>query len=232
MSFQVSCSYGPGRYDKSYEEDGNDYPIGFVRWTEKRNFGAILNAISQKVINLDPLISHRFPFERIEEAYDALINESSSLAIILEYTKSSDENKRTIQLPSGNKNYIPKLNSSIGLIGAGNYAQKFLLPSFKKTGVRFDTIVSSNGSQPFFIGNKFSFKKASTDFNEILKNHNCNSVVIATRHDSHASLIKSSLLAKKNIFVEKPLCLNQDELQEISNTVSYTHLTLPTTTIV
>ncbi len=217
LSFQVSCSYGPGRYDKSYEDDGVDYPIGYVRWTEKRNFGAILNAISQGVININSLISHRFPFEKIEEAFSLLTNKSSALGIVIEYSKNVDEKKRTIKLSSTNKKYMPKLNTSVGLIGAGNYAERFLLPSFKKTGVKFDTIVSSNGAQPFFVGNKFSFKKASTDFNEILTNKNCNSVVVATRHDSHASLIKRSLKAKKNIFVEKPLCLNQDELREISN---------------
>lgn len=219
LTFQVSCSYGPGRYDKSYEKDGLDYPIGFVRWTEKRNFEAVLGALSNRELKVEKLITHKFEIEDAEKAYENLISEKNSLGIIINYSNNdATKIRRTTNLANDKQisSGLP-ISNNISFIGAGNYASRVLIPAFKKNGANLNTISAKNGINPFFFGKKFGFNKATTDNQEIFNDKSCNTVVISTRHNSHASLVKSALLSNKHVFVEKPLCLNLKELDEIKS---------------
>lgn len=218
LSFQVSCSYGPGRYDSVYETQGHDYPIGFVRWTEQRNFQAVLHALSTGVLRTEQLISHRFPIEQASTAYDLLSSSESSLGILLQYPRTADAELRTIAL-SADRSDDRRVKSAgdplVGVIGAGNYASRILIPAFAKAGARFHTLAASSGLGPVHVGRKFGFRQASTDIQGLLADPSCNTVVIATRHDSHADLVHQALVAGKHVFVEKPLCLTADELSTL-----------------
>ena len=214
LSFQVSCSYGPGRYDPAYEQQGHDYPIGFVRWTEQRNFQAVLHALATGALRTEPLISHRFPIEQASEAYDLLSSPEPSLGILLRYPETADPEQRVIPLQAATQSVAPS-QPLLSVIGAGNYASRMLIPAFAKAGARFHTLAASSGIGPVHVGRKFSFRQASTDIPALLADPSANSVVIATRHGSHASLIEQALNAGKHVFVEKPLCLTADELSAI-----------------
>jgi len=215
LSFQVSCSYGPGRYDPSYEQQGHDYPIGFVRWTEQRNFQAVLHALATGALNTEPLISHRFPIEQAACAYELLSSPQSSLGILLTYTGLVDHQQRTIALPVEPAASSRPGQPLLGVIGAGNYASRMLIPAFAKAGAQFHTLAASSGVGPVHVGSKFGFRQASTDVPALLADPSCNTVVIATRHDSHAALVQQCLAAGKHVFVEKPLCLTPTELTAI-----------------
>lgn len=215
LSFQVSCSYGPGRYDPFYEEKGNDYPIGFVRWTENRNFQSVLNAFSQKSLNIYPLISKRLPFEKVIEGYEILNSKPDILGILLEYKldkKKKNKSKELLKLNLRGKN-TNKLTVSV--IGSGNHASRSLLPNFLNSGVVFDKFLGNNGEPLVRLGKKFNFSKVTTDKNLFFKDNQSTTIVIASRHDTHAVFIKEALKSNKNIFVEKPLCLTLKELVEI-----------------
>ena len=221
LSFQVSCSYGPGRYDNCYEKDGNDYPIGLVRWTEQRNFQAILQALSNKLLITKELISHRFSFEKYNDAYKLLSNDSNSLGIILDFKEKVDSKCRTINLNHQGQTKITLDNNPfISFIGAGNYASRILIPSFQKSGVKFHTIGSRTGARTSHLAKKFGFLNATTDIDLILESQACNAIVITTRHDSHGDLVARALKAGKHVFVEKPLCLNINQLNKIENTLT------------
>ena len=217
LSFQVSCSYGPGRYDADYEEKGQDYPVGYVRWTEQRNFEAVLDMLADGRFDVKPLISHRFPFERAMDAYKLVGGDSPSLGILLQYSgeiQSPNEmpEARTYQL------HTPQYSSSsavVGLIGAGNFAAGVLIPSLKRTGARLKAIASNDGTSGAHIGRKYGFEQCTTDADKIFNDPEINVVAIATRHDSHAQLICRALNAGKHVFLEKPLALTRNELSEI-----------------
>ena len=215
ISFQVSCSYGPGRYDKDYEENSNDYPIGFVRWTEQRNFQAILNSMSFGQIKTGELISNKFDINNASKAYETLMNDRKSLGILITYPKKITSDTK-ITLIENNK-ITPNKNVVIGFIGSGNYASNILLPSFKKTGAILKTIVSNDGLSSTHFGKKFGFSNVSTDIKDIMEDPDCNTVVICTRHDSHADLLCNGIYNGKNIYVEKPICLKSEELELIIN---------------
>jgi predicted dehydrogenase len=219
LTFQVSCSYGPGRYDPSYEEKGNDYPVGFVRWTEQRNFEAVLDMMSDGRLDVKPLISHRFKIEDAIEAYELISGGPPSLGILLEYpdasAKPEAEVRRTsVELP---KPATPpaKGNASIGFIGSGNYATGVLIPAFKAAGARLRTVASSGGVSGLHAGRKFGFESTTTDTDGVFRDPAVNAIVISTRHDSHASMVCQALRAGKHVFVEKPIALKTDELREI-----------------
>jgi len=214
LSFQVSCSYGPGRYDPAYEQQGHDYPIGFVRWTEQRNFQAVLHALATGALRTEPLISHRFPIEEASEAYELLSSPEPSLGILLQYPGTADPQKREIQLSAASESVAPS-QPLLSVIGAGNYASRTLIPEFAKAGARFHTLAASSGIGPVHVGRKFGFRQASTDISALLADPSANSVVIATRHDSHATLVQQALAAGKHVFVEKPLCLTAAELTAV-----------------
>ena len=217
LSFQVSCSYGPGRYDPDYELQGHDYPIGFVRWTEQRNFQAVLHALSVGALRTEPLISHRFPIDLAAAAYELLSSPETSLGILLQYPGTADPHKRTIDLSpeAADSRVLRPGQPSLSVIGAGNYASRMLIPAFAKAGARFHTIAASSGVGPVHVGRKFGFRQASTDVPALLADSSCNALVIATRHDSHALLVQQALAAGKHVFVEKPLCLTAEELTTI-----------------
>ncbi len=215
LSFQVSCSYGPGRYDSAYEQLGHDYPIGFVRWTEQRNFQAVLHALATGSVSTEALISHRFPIEQASEAYDLLTGSEPSLGILLTYPGSADVQQRIITLPNDSSKRKNSPQPHLGVIGAGNYSSRILLPAFAKVGARFHTLVGSSGLAPALMGRKFGFRQASTNVSSLLDDSCCSTVVIATRHDSHAELVLQALAAGKHVFVEKPLCLTLEELSAI-----------------
>ena len=218
LSFQVSCSNGPGRYDPAYEQKGHDYPIGFVRWTEQRNFQAVLQALASGALRTEALISHRFPMEQAAEAYELLTSGEPSLGILLRYSGSADVQQRTVALqPEAVPAAVASRPSQplLGVIGAGNYASRMLIPAFAKAGARCHTLAASSGIGPVHVGRKFGFRQASTDVPALLADPSCNTVVIATRHDSHAALVRQALAAGKHVFVEKPLCLTGEELTAI-----------------
>ncbi len=213
LSFQVSCSYGPGRYDTQYEELGQDYPLGFVRWTEQRNFEAFLDILTHDAINLQPLLTHRFDFSEAELAYALFQDPTLKLGILLNYPQTVDIENQTLRLREPATS--PSSAESIAVIGAGNYASRVLIPAFKAAGAELTTIAASTGISCAQLGKKFGFETISTATNDIFSNPDVNSVVIASRHDSHAGYVIKALHSGKNVFVEKPLCLTLDELQNI-----------------
>ena len=216
ISFQVSCSYGPGRYDSSYEEKFNDYPIGFVRWTEQRNFEAVLDLMSSGALNMKPLISHRFEIEDAINAYKCL-DDRSSLGILLNYTAKAEQlltNKVVNIRPVAN---YDASDAVCGFIGGGNYASRVLIPAFKDAGAKLDTLLTSGGVSAVHHGKKNDFANASTDLTQLLSNDSVNTVVIATQHNLHAEQVIQAINAGKNVFVEKPLALNHRELDSIES---------------
>ncbi len=215
LSFQVSCSYGPGRYDPNYEEKGQDYPIGFVRWTEQRNFVAVLDMMATGRLDVQPLISHRFPVEEAEAAYRVL-GEESPLGILLTYQAAEDVGaiQRSVELPIS----TAKAHSGaprLSVIGAGNYAGQVLIPAFKSAGALFDTLVSAGGVTSVHHGGKFGFRSAATDPAEAWDSDSTDAVVIATRHNTHAQYVCEALARGKHIFCEKPLTLSVEELEAV-----------------
>lgn len=225
LSFQVSCSYGPGRYDSRYEEGGHDYPVGFVRWTEQRNFEAVMDMLAEGRIDVAPLVSHRFPLEQAEEAY-RLVSSGSALGIILEYPKRADlltnpVVARTVPLSgSSSAQARPGEKAVIAFIGSGNYAGQVLIPAFRDTGATLKTVVSNAGVSAVHAGKKNGFQEASTDSRAVFEDSAVTAVVIATRHDSHAPLVRQALEAGKHVFVEKPLALHREELAGIEEVVA------------
>jgi predicted dehydrogenase/threonine dehydrogenase-like Zn-dependent dehydrogenase len=217
LTFQVSCSYGPGRYDPAYEEGGQDYPIGFVRWTEQRNFEAVLDLMASGQLGVSPLITHRFPLERAADAYDLITSSEPSLGILLEYLAAragsvQPAEGRTVLLAPAAR---APAKGSLAFVGAGNYAGRVLMPAFQKTGAQLHTVVSAGGVSAAHFGRKFGFSKASTDASEALADPAIDTVVVATRHNIHARHVLGALRAGKHVFCEKPLCLTLDELTEI-----------------
>jgi predicted dehydrogenase len=214
ITFRVSCSYGPGRYDSSYEENGNDYPIGFVRWTAQRNFEAILDLMSAGQIDVSSLVSHRFDFNSAANAYDLLSTDSRAIGILLKYdTPSVERHARLIQI-SSNKN----LNSNepkVGFIGAGNYASRVLIPAFKSSGAHLISIVSTGGTAAVVQAKKAGFSKCGSSVDDILADESVDTLVIATRHDTHAEFVERGLRSGKNVFVEKPLALTFDQISQV-----------------
>lgn len=221
LTFQVSCSYGPGRYDPSYEEGGNDYPVGFVRWTEQRNFEAVLDLMASGQLDVAPLVSHRFRLEQAVEAYDLLSSGEPSLGILLQYPQDDAARlaQRTVALdaaaPAAAGGSQAGQACSVAFLGAGNYAGRVLIPAFKAAGASLRTVVSSGGVSAVHYGKKHGFAQASTDGAAVLEDPAIDTVVVATRHDAHARQVLSALRAGKHVFCEKPLCLTLDELADI-----------------
>jgi len=214
LSFQVSCSYGPGRYDPDYEDQGHDYPLGFVRWTEQRNFEAVLDMLASGQLDVKPLITHRFAFEDAPQAYQTLTQDKSGLGILLRYTSPVAERTiRSVTLAPAAR--FDAQRPVLGFIGAGNYAARMLIPAFKAAGAQFHTIVTAGGINGVIHGTKTGFAEASTDMAAMLANPAINSVAIVTRHDTHARFVMQALQAGKHVFVEKPLAIHHAELAEV-----------------
>ncbi len=218
LTFQVSCSYGPGRYDIQYETKGHDYPFGYVRWTEQRNFEAVLSLMDTGRIDVNPLISHRFDFEDALKAYDLIYENSEPyLGVVLNFPdvkrSSHEDHCRPIFLNP--MKCLQKSKVCIGVIGAGNYTGQILLPALKKNNSKLKIIASETGISGTHIGKKFGFNKSTTEPDLIFSDPDINAVIVASRHDSHAEYVIKALSQNKHVFVEKPLCLSLEELSEI-----------------
>ncbi len=222
LSFQVSCSYGPGRYDPNYEDRGHDYPLGYVRWTEQRNFEAVLDMLASGQLDVKPLITHRFAFEDAPQAYETLTRDKSGLGILLQYTSPVAERaiRRVTLAPAAR---FDAQRPVLGFIGAGNYASRMLIPAFKAAGAQFHTIVTAGGINGVIHGTKAGFAEASTDMAAMLANPAINSVAIVTRHDTHARFVTQALQAGKHVFVEKPLAIHHAELEEVQAAYDAAH---------
>ncbi|RZK26621.1 MAG: dehydrogenase [Flavobacterium sp.] len=211
LSFQVSCSYGPGRYDEHYEQRGNDYPLAFVRWTEKRNFEAILHAISSGKLEVKSLITERVDLEDYAQIYDNMSASGNSIASILSYN-AANKNTSTVLLSSAD--FAPG-SGGIGIIGAGNFTQMTMLPALKKANAQLVSIASKGGLSGTTLAKKYNITKSTTDFHEILNDPSVELVMVMTRHNQHANTVIEALQAEKHVFVEKPLALNIEELNQI-----------------
>jgi predicted dehydrogenase/threonine dehydrogenase-like Zn-dependent dehydrogenase len=218
LTFQVSCSYGPGRYDEEYEQGGRDYPLGFVRWTEQRNFEAILELLAAKKLNTGCLVSHRFAFEQALEAY-AVVGGGKALGIVLNYAQ--EEGKESAAVP---QKFLRTVASGAavgsgavvaGFLGAGNFTGRTLLPAMRGLPVRLRTIVSGGGVSGAYLAKKFGFEQSSTDAQVVLGDASVNAVFITTRHNAHARQVLAALAAGKHVFVEKPLSLTLEDLAAI-----------------
>lgn len=222
LSFQVSCSYGPGRYDPNYEDKGQDYPLGFVRWTEQRNFEAVLDMLASGQLDAKPLITHRYAFEDAPKAYEALTKDTSSLGILLQYTSPITERAvRNVTLAPDAR--FDAMRPVLGFVGAGNYAARILIPTFKAAGAQFHTIVTAGGISGVIHGEKAGFSEASTDLTAMLATVSINTVAIVTRHDTHSRFVIQALKAGKNVFVEKPLAIRHDELTDVETAYAEAH---------
>ena len=216
LTFQVSCSYGAGRYDEDYEDKGHDYPYAYVRWTEKRNFQAVLGAISNGGLAVRPLITEEVELDDYLEIYGDM-RKKGSIASILRYpdcpsatdcTDHRDSVVRCLEATAG--------GGKIGIIGAGNYTSSMVVPCLTKVGARIKYIASAGGLSAKVMARKAGAEYATSDYKEILKDPEVGMVIITTRHNLHANMVKEALEAGKSVFVEKPLCLNPKELEEIT----------------
>jgi predicted dehydrogenase/threonine dehydrogenase-like Zn-dependent dehydrogenase len=216
ITFQVSASYGPGRYDSFYEDEGYDYPVGFVRWTEQRNFEAVLDMMSSGVLDVKSVVTHRYDIENAIEAY-TLLDNPDALGIVLNYPDQDQKSltKSKVELNSQTSKVISSTTPCVGFIGAGNYASRTLIPAFKEAGAILDTLVTSGGISGVHHGNKNQFATASTETSDLWSNDRINTISIVTRHDAHAQQVIDALNSGKNVFVEKPLALTIDEIDEI-----------------
>jgi predicted dehydrogenase/threonine dehydrogenase-like Zn-dependent dehydrogenase len=215
LKLHVSRSYGPGRYDPGYEEAGLDYPIAYVRWTEGRNLSAFVDLLAGGAIELESLISHRFPIEDGRKAYDLISSNKNYLAVMLTYSQAKSKAAKRIDYKA-----IPrKLDNKkiqLGLIGAGNFARNTLLPSIKGLkSIQFIAIASSSGRSASDLAKKFGFSYAASEAEQVIKDKKINAVAVLTRHHLHSRQVLAALKAGKAVFCEKPLALTENELSSI-----------------
>jgi len=217
LTFKISMSYGPGRYDPEYEERGHDYPFGYVRWTEGRNIEAFLDLLADGRIDVAPLTTHRFSLDETERAYQLITGELNEpyLGVILQYDTERELEPRIQLAASQTQSATPAPSVRVGLIGAGNYARAMLLPNFKTAGAEFHSIATASGVSARQVGERFGFRNCVSGADEVLTNDEINLVVIATRHDSHAELVRRALERGRHVFVEKPLALNDEDLDKV-----------------
>ncbi|MFZ5809119.1 MAG: bi-domain-containing oxidoreductase [Chloroflexota bacterium] len=225
LFFVNSRSYGPGRYDPSYEEKGTDYPIGYVRWTEQRNMAAFLHLVETQKVDVQPFITHRFPIEKAEEAYHLISGKSGEayLGVLFRYPHSKDEVQLTRQVQVATEfaaEIQPVSHIRVGVIGAGNFASLVLLPVIaKQQGVELLGIASASGLSAKHASQKFGFQYASSSTQELLEDGRINTLFILTRHHLHAQQTGAALMAGKAVFCEKPLAIREDELSQLEDTL-------------
>ena len=221
LSFVNSRSYGPGRYDASYEENGRDYPVGYVRWTEARNFQAVVDLMAGGKLKVAPLITHRFPIEKAAAAYEVITGKKKQafLGVLLTYPLDTPPGSRVVRFnvqPSKREGLV-----TLGVLGAGLFANATLLPAIRKIpGIQLAGIASAGGLHAQHSARKFGFAYAASSDDEILTDPNINTVAILTRHDMHAALVLKALQAGKHVFVEKPLAITPESLEEIVQALS------------
>ena len=212
LTFQVSCSYGPGRYDDNYEQKGIDYPLPFVRWTEQRNFESILYSISSGALHVKEMITEVVPLDEYKNIYGD-IGSHRSIASIISYDRG--EKKVPSHTVSFANNSFKGAKGVIGVVGAGNFTKMTMMPALKDSGAHFKYIASQGGLSGTTLAKKFGFSHSTTDYREILKDDEVDTLFVITRHDLHSKMVVEGLQAGKNVFVEKPLALNDKELQNI-----------------
>lgn len=216
LDIRMSCSYGPGRYDADYEVHGHDYPQSYVRWTENRNMGALLELIAAKKLVVGSLVTHRFPIGEALEAYSVITGKISEpyLGVLISYPQNEDlKVERRLALNLGDAG--PSHECSVGVIGAGNHTQSYLLPPLKKLATTLETVVTSKPVNAKSVARKFGFRNCATEASEICNDAKINLVLIGSRHDSHACYVVDALRAGKHVFVEKPLAVTPAELEGI-----------------
>jgi predicted dehydrogenase len=222
LDFRISRSYGPGRYDSAYEQKGRDYPIGYVRWTETRNMQAFLQLLTEKKIRVAPLITHRFPIDNAHNAYDLITGKSGDpfLGVVIQYSGAGDDSP-TLQLvaapPTAARPDAARTSEiSVGLLGAGIFAVSTLIPAIKSSGdVTLTGVCTATGAHAQNAARSFGFGYCATETARIIHDPAISTVVIATRHHLHANQVLAALAEGKHVFCEKPLCLDEDELQAI-----------------
>ena len=218
INFRTSCSYGPGRYDPDYEERGQDYPLGFVRWTENRNMEAVLDMMAQRKLNVGALITHRIPVEESLRAYDIITGKVQEryLGILIQYSATSEPIalSRRIELHPATRAASGR-KAVLGFIGAGNFTQSTLLPPILKLAPRMRGLATGKPVNAKNIAKKYRFEFCATDASEIIRDKEVNLVFVTSRHDSHARYVTEALRAGKSVFVEKPPALSHEELEDI-----------------
>jgi predicted dehydrogenase/threonine dehydrogenase-like Zn-dependent dehydrogenase len=242
LDLRLSRSYGPGRYDPDYEEHGHDYPIGYVRWTENRNMQAFLDLLAQEKLDVQPLITHRFPIEQATEAYDLITGDRAgeALAVILTYPEVKEQTSPIVRLtpdsdhpaqpvPTLQRSASKRSNVRLGLIGAGNFAQGVLLPALKGVEqAQLHAVCSASGLSARHAGKQYDAAYCTAEAKRVIEDPDIDVVLIATRHGSHARFVTQALQAGKHVFVEKPLALNEEQLHEIVETFNIQHSDVPT----
>jgi predicted dehydrogenase/threonine dehydrogenase-like Zn-dependent dehydrogenase len=213
LELKLSCSYGPGRYDTNYEEEGQDYPYGYVRWTEQRNMDAFLQLLAGGALELKSLTTHTFDIADAVSAYDIVLGKKKEpfVGILLEYPSNGKPASAEVTT-----NSHPAQKSHIAFIGAGSFAQSYLIPSVKAFG-SLQTVVTRDGLNSKNVAEKFGFNTASTDADAVLNDDTINTLFIATQHDSHAKYVMEGLKRGKTVYVEKPLAMNEEELNAIAD---------------
>lgn len=215
INFSVSCSYGPGRYDPSYEEGGLDYPYGYVRWTEGRNMEAVLDLMASGAFDPLPMVTHRFSLDDAPQAYEMIAARSEPYCgILVEYDRpSSGSGPKGVEFRAGRPT---SGKIGVGFVGAGSFAQTFLLPPFRDhSNTQLTSIFTRTGLTATDVGQRQGFARALATADEVISHEDTRAVVIATRHDQHGPLTLAALRAGRHVFVEKPLCLTLDQLREI-----------------
>ncbi len=218
INFKISCSYGPGRYDSNYELLGQDYPIGFVRWTENRNMEAILQLIAENKLNVRDLNTHIFELKNAPDAYKLITGESNEkyLGILIKYNDKEYPFDKVIKTYKNN----PLAKSiCVGFIGAGTFGQNYLIPALKKTNAQLISVSTATPVNAKTVANKFGFVECTTDSDSIINSQKTNVIFCSTQHNSHFKYVLSAIKANKPIFVEKPLCINREQLEEIDKAV-------------
>ncbi|MCK6581254.1 MAG: bi-domain-containing oxidoreductase [Anaerolineae bacterium] len=218
LSFQVSCSYGPGRYDESYELTGHDYPFGFVRWTEQRNFEAVLDLMKAGRIDVTDMISTRVAQADAATAYKLLTEDKNILGILLSYPEQIGPVRRTVPVHITASSAAGSV--TIGMVGSGNFASRTLLPALVKTPAILKSVVSSKGVSARQVAQRFNIAEAGTDSQALINDTSINTVFVVTRHDTHAKMVIEALNKGKHVFVEKPLALSREELAQIEQTLA------------
>jgi predicted dehydrogenase len=220
LSVYVSRSYGPGRYDPEYEQYGHDYPIGYVRWTENRNMQAFLQLLAEGRINVRQLITHRFPIEQANQAYDLISAKDGEpfIGVVITYPHVPSPSRHVDLRPEPVAGTVPAAKVTIGMLGAGNFASAVLLPVLKKTAnLELVGLATASGVSARASGSRYGFGYCSSDYQEIIRDPKVNTVVIATRHNLHAQQVIAALEAGKHVFCEKPLCVSEQELEQIAS---------------
>ena len=211
LEMRMSCSYGPGRYDPEYEEGGIDYPYEFVRWTENRNMQSFVELLGENKVNVNVLTSHVFDFAKAPDAYQMILDRSEPFTGILLKYDPAKALKQSVQI-AGSK--TTKSNANIGLVGAGSFGQNFLIPALSDH-AKFIGVATSRSSNARNIADKYGFSYCTGNASEVIADPDIATIFIATRHNTHAEYVMAAMQAGKNVFVEKPLCMNEHELEQI-----------------